>query len=70
MPLLETGAPVARWLRHQLQERGLLIERGLGGLRLQTTGEAPALARQASLLLGTATTADTVPDAWRGTPSP
>lgn len=70
VPLLETGAPVARWLRHQLQERGLLREHGPGGLRLQTTGEASALAQQASLLLGTAMTAETVPDAWRGTSSP
>ena len=67
VPLLETGAPVARWLRHQLQERGMLIEHGPGGLHLQTTGEASALAQLASQLLGTSMTADTVPDAWRGT---
>jgi len=69
VPLLETGAPVARWLRHQLQECGLLMAHGPGGLRLQTTGEAPALAQLASQLLGTAMTADTVPDEWRGTSS-
>ena len=68
VPLLETGAPVARWLRHQLHERGLLQGGGPGALRLQTTGDAPALARLASQLLGTAVTADTVPEQWRGTP--
>ncbi|AVJ29585.1 glutamate racemase [Achromobacter spanius] len=69
VPLLETGAPVSRWLRHQLQERGMLVEHGSGSLHLHTTGDAPALARLASQLLGTAMTADTVPDAWRGTSS-
>ncbi|MNW11644.1 hypothetical protein D3C71_2091490 [compost metagenome] len=52
MPLLETGSPVARWLRHQLQERGLLRVAGAGEMRLETTGDAPALAALASRLLG------------------
>jgi len=58
---------VARGLRHKLQERGMLVEHGPGGLHLQTTGEASALAQLASQLLGASMTADTVPDAWRGT---
>lgn len=66
VPLLETGAPVARWLRHQLHERGLLATQGSGALQLQTTGDADALAQLASRLLGTPMPAGTVPDAWRG----
>ena len=65
VPLLETGAPVARWLRHQLQERGLLRGEGAGALLLETTGAADSLAAQASRLLGQPLSAGTVPDAWR-----
>ncbi|MNT81030.1 hypothetical protein D3C72_2205760 [compost metagenome] len=66
MPLLETGAPVARWLRHQLQERGLLRSQGAGALRLETTGAADSLAALASRLLGQPLDAGTVPEQWRG----
>lgn len=66
VPLLETGAPVARWLRHQLHERGLLRDQGFGALHLRTTGEAYALSQLATRLLGMRLTADTVPDPWRG----
>ncbi|WP_313621113.1 glutamate racemase [Achromobacter sp.] len=69
VPLLETGAPVARWLRHQLNERGLLREQGSGTLELETTGAADALAQLASSLLGQTLAARTVPGQWRGTPS-
>lgn len=69
VPLLETGAPVARWLRHQLQERGLLRGQGPGTLALQTTGEAAALSRLASGLLGQDLVAQAVPERWRGTPA-
>ncbi|WP_454677659.1 glutamate racemase [Achromobacter marplatensis] len=65
VPLLETGTPVARWLRHQLQERGLLREAGPGELRLETTGSAPALATLASRLLGTTLEAAATPERWR-----
>ena len=74
VPLLETGAPVARWLRHQLQERALLctVSAGtadtharLGDLRLETTGSAPALAALASRLLGQDVDAFVVPERWR-----
>ncbi|KGD94116.1 glutamate racemase [Achromobacter sp. RTa] len=65
VPLLETGAPVARRLRHQLQERGLLRTGGPGRLRLETSGGADALARQASLLLGQPLSADTLAERWR-----
>ncbi|MNQ79233.1 hypothetical protein D3C85_941700 [compost metagenome] len=65
MPLLETGAPVARWLRHQLQERGLLHGQGPGELQLETTGEVNALAELASRLLGQPLTAAATPDRWR-----
>jgi glutamate racemase len=67
VPLLETGAPVARWLRHQLHERGLLQAHGPGGVHLQTTGDAQALGPLASRLLGVELPADTVPEQWRGT---
>jgi len=65
VPLLETGAPVARRLRHQLQERGLLSAGGPGALRLQTSGAAGALAAQASRLLGQALAADALAERWR-----
>ena len=68
VPLLETGAPVARWLRHQLHERGLLREQGPGTLALETTGAGDALAQLASRLLGQPLGADTLPAQWRGTP--
>lgn len=68
VPLLETGAPVARWLRHQLHERGLLREHGPGTLELETTGAADALAPLASRLLGQPLAARALPEQWRGPP--
>lgn len=68
VPLLETGAPVARRLRHQLQERGLLQETGPGELRLETSGAADALAELASRLLAQPLGARTLPERWRGLP--
>ena len=65
VPLLETGAPVARRLRHQLQERALLRADGPGSLRLETSGDAAALGELASRLLGQALEADTLPERWR-----
>lgn len=65
VPLLETGSPVARWLRHQLQERGLLGTASVGDTRLETTGSAPALAALASRLLGTPMDASPTPERWR-----
>lgn len=64
VPLLETGAPVARRLRHQLQERGLLCEQGPGGLVLETTGSASALGELASRLLGQPLAAAATPQRW------
>lgn len=68
VPLLETGAPVARRLRHQLLERGLLQETGPGELRLETSGAADALAELASRLLAQPLGARTLPERWRGLP--
>jgi len=65
VPLLETGTPVARWLRHQLQEKGLLRASGEGDLHLETTGSAPALAALASRLLGKSHEAAATPERWR-----
>ncbi|MGH8815790.1 MAG: glutamate racemase, partial [Achromobacter pestifer] len=65
VPLLDTGAPVARWLRHQLQERGLLRSTGMGAMLLETTGNALALAPLASRLLGTPVDAAVTPERWR-----
>ncbi|MCY1516188.1 Glutamate racemase [compost metagenome] len=65
VPLLETGVPVARRLRHQLQEHGLLRTGGAGGLRLETSGAADALGGLAGRLLGQALRADTLPERWR-----
>jgi glutamate racemase len=56
---------VARRLRHQLQERGLLRAGGPGALRLETSGAAGALGALASRLLGQALAADTLPERWR-----
>lgn len=65
VPLLDTGAPVARWLRHQLQERSLLRPTGAGAMQLESTGSAPALAALASLLLETPMDAVVTPERWR-----
>ena len=65
VPLLETGAPVARWLRHQLQERDLQADGGCGALELETTGDPATLARLAGLLLGGDFQAAQTPPAWR-----
>ncbi|WP_447578516.1 glutamate racemase [Achromobacter kerstersii] len=65
VPLLETGAPVARWLRHQLQEKGLLRATGAADLHLETTGSVPALAALASRLLGKPHEAVATPERWR-----
>lgn len=65
VPLLETGAPVARRLRHQLQERGLLRAAGPGALRLETSGAADSLGTLASRLLGQALAAHTLEPRWR-----
>ncbi len=65
VPLLETGAPVARRLRHQLQERGLLRADGPGGLRLETSGSAEALGALAARLLGQAPAAHALEPRWR-----
>ncbi|MCM2570467.1 glutamate racemase [Achromobacter xylosoxidans] len=64
VPLLETGGPVARRLRHQLQERGLLAGADPGAVELVTTGDAAALAGLAAQLLGLPATATRVPPGW------
>ncbi|MGE8658146.1 MAG: glutamate racemase [Achromobacter sp.] len=64
VPLLETGAPVARRLRHQLQARGRLAADGAGAVELTTTGDAAALGRMAALLLGLPGVATRLPAAW------
>lgn len=64
VPLLETGGPVARRLRHQLQERGLLAGAGASAVELVTTGDAAALAGLAAQLLGLPATATRVPPGW------
>ena len=58
-------APVARWLRHQLQERDLQADGGCGALELETTGDPATLARLAGLLLGGDFQAAQTPPAWR-----
>lgn len=65
VPLLETGGPVARRLRHQLQERGLLATDGGGSVTLETTGDAATLGRMAALLLGLPAEAAQTPARWR-----
>lgn len=65
VPLLETGGPVARRLRHQLQERGQLTAEGAGAVELLTTGDAATLGRMAALLLGLPAVAARVPARWR-----
>ena len=63
-PLLDTGAPVARWLRHQLQTRHLLNPATAGRLELAATGNPRALARAARALLGLDLPVQPVPAAW------
>lgn len=65
VPLLETGGPVARRLRHQLQERGWLKTDGAGTLALETTGDPAALARLGAQLLGLPAQASQTPAHWR-----
>ena len=65
VPQLETGGPVARRLRHQLQERGLLNTDGVGTIALQTTGDAATLARLGAQLLGLPNEATQTPTRWR-----
>ncbi|WAI85382.1 MULTISPECIES: glutamate racemase [Achromobacter] len=65
VPLLETGAPVARWLKHQLHQHGLLRTDGAGTLRLETTGHAPTLAALASQLLAPGLDVGETPARWR-----
>lgn len=65
VPLLETGGPVARRLRHQLQERGQLAATSPGAVALETTGDAAALGRMAALLLDLPAAAAQVPAGWR-----
>lgn len=65
VPQLETGGPVARRLRHQLQERGLLNMDGVGAIALETTGDAAALARLGKRLLGLPAEATQTPAGWR-----
>ncbi len=62
--LLDTGAPVARWLRHQLQTRHLLNPATAGRLELAATGNPRALARAARALLGLDLPVQPVPAAW------
>lgn len=65
VPLLETGAPVARWLKHQLHQHGLLRTEGVGLLRLETTGHVPTLAALASRLLAPGLDIGETPERWR-----
>lgn len=52
VPLLETGGPVARRLRQQLQAHDMLTLDGPGAIRLESTGDAATLGRVAAALLG------------------
>lgn len=68
IPLLDTGAPVARWLRHQLQERDLLAPTSdasdLGTCELASTGDPISLSQLASQLLGLRLPARRLPQEW------
>ncbi|HET9781536.1 MAG TPA: glutamate racemase [Candidatus Dormibacteraeota bacterium] len=50
--LMETGAAVARQLKHVLEERGLLAEGGAGTERFWTSGDPASSSRVISALLG------------------
>ncbi len=68
IPLLDTGAPVARWLRHQLHERDLLAPYSDANdtprCELKTSGDPATLSRLASQLLGMHLLAHRLPAPW------